>query len=176
MKRRLADCSTINDFMTREHVCLDNLLVNVSATEVAVYQEFRKSLLGHISIEEKILLPAVQRIRDGTPLPLAGRLRMDHGALAALMMLPPSASTVRAIRTVLAAHNPLEEGSGGVYQQCDEIAAPEIANLLDLCKATPTVPVSPWADSIKVLNACRRALVRAGYDPALLEESSQPSK
>jgi hypothetical protein len=47
---------------------------------------------------------------------MAPRLRLDHGALAALLMLPPVDHTFRAIRAVLDAHNPLEENEGGVYE------------------------------------------------------------
>ena len=86
--------------MAAEHANLDRLLAQVSAQEGAAsiesYGEFRKGLLRHISIEEKILLPMAERRRGGEPLALAVRLRLDHGALAALMMLPPSATTLSA--------------------------------------------------------------------------------
>jgi hypothetical protein len=59
-------------------------------------------------IEERLLLPMAERKRGGESLPLAARLRVDHGALAALMTLPPTHGTFRAVNAVLKAHNPLK--------------------------------------------------------------------
>jgi hypothetical protein len=163
--------------MAAEHANLDRLLAQVSAQERAAsiesYGEFRKGLLRHISIEEKILLPVAERRRGGEPLALAARLRLDHGALAALMMLPPSAATLRAVRAVLDAHNPLEEAPGGVYEQCERVAGPELDEILARCGAAPKVPVSPWVESPKVLAAAKRALIRAGYADSLLNSPDE---
>jgi len=158
--------------MAGDHARLDNLLAEAAkgagAASTESYRRFREGLLRHISIEEKILLPAVQRHRGGAPLPLAEKLRLDHGALAALMMLPPSVSPFRAVRAVLDAHNPLEERPGGVYEQCECLIESELDEVLLQCETAPRVPVSPWVDSSKVFVAVKRVLVRAGYDEALL--------
>ncbi len=162
----------LREFMAAEHSRLDELLVRCARGagqfDVATYEEFRGLLLRHISIEEKILLPAAQRRRSGTPLALASRLRLDHGVLATLMMPPPVASTFYAVRAVLDAHNPLEEAAGGVYEQCEDLLGLEAEDLLARCRATPRVPVSPWIDSPKVLAAAKRVLMRAGYEDSLL--------
>jgi hypothetical protein len=158
--------------MAAEHANLDRLLAQVStqkgAASIESYGEFRKGLLRHISIEEKILLPMAERRCGGEPLALAARLRLDHGALAALMMLPPSATTLSAVRAVLDAHNPLEEAPGGVYEQCERLAGPELDEILARCEAAAKVPVSPWVESSKVLAAAKRMLIRAGYEDSLL--------
>jgi hypothetical protein len=158
--------------MVAEHAELDELLAKAAGESGAIgqeaYQRFRERLLKHIRIEERILLPMADRKR-GAALPIAARLRLDHGALAALLMLPPVARTFRAIRAVLDAHNPLEEADGGAYDQCESLAGSEIAALMAEIGATPRVPVSSYVDSPKVFAAARRVLVRAGYDPALLE-------
>ncbi|MGH7932434.1 MAG: hemerythrin domain-containing protein [Candidatus Binataceae bacterium] len=160
--------------MASEHARLDHLLGEASERAgIAViesYQQFREGLLRHISIEEKILLPAAQRCGGGAPLPLAGRLRLDHGALATLMMLPPSGSTFRAVRAVLDAHNPLEESPGGAYERCEGLIGPELDDLLVRCEIAPQVPVSPWVDSSKVVAAAQRVLLRAGYGSILLND------
>ncbi|MGH7986316.1 MAG: hemerythrin domain-containing protein [Candidatus Binataceae bacterium] len=162
---------SLGEFMTAEHRRLDNLLAQAAdgrRVDIGAYELLREGLLRHIRIEEKLLLPMAARRRGGIPLVLAARLRLDHGALAALMMLPPAAHTFRAIRAVLDAHNPLEENVGGVYQQCDSLAGAELDELLARSAATPAVPVSAWVDSPKVIAAAKRILARAGYDPALL--------
>ena len=64
-------------------------------------------------MEEKILLPAAQRLRGGEPLLIASKLRLDHGALAALLMPTPTVAIIARIRGILKGHNALEEGPGG---------------------------------------------------------------
>src|SRR5262245_15607748 len=112
-----------------DHARLDALLQRAAARpdiiEASAFAEFRSGLLKHIAMEEKILLPAAQRLRGGQPLPIAAKLRMDHGALAALLVPSPSAAIIAAIRAVLEAHNPIEEGPGGLYEQCEELAGVE---------------------------------------------------
>ena len=159
------------EFMAAEHVRLDELLAQASACtaiDTKAYEGFRKGLLRHISLEEKILLPAAQRLRDGEPLPLAAKLRLDHGALASLMMLLPSGSVFAAVRAVLDAHNPVEEAPGGAYEQCEELIGSELDELLVQCEAAPQVRVSLLVDSPKVVAAAKRVLVHAGYDGSLL--------
>ncbi len=81
----------------------------------AAYHQFRADLLKHIAVEEKILLPAVQRLRVGKPLTVAAKVRLDHDALAALLVAPPTAPVIAAIRAILKLHNAIEEDPGGMY-------------------------------------------------------------
>jgi hypothetical protein len=79
-------------------------------------------------------------------------------------------SIIRAIRVVLAAHNPLEEGDGGVYALCEKLAASEHDDLMEKILAAPEVPTRPNTTSPRILDAARHALARAGYEPGLLDE------
>jgi hypothetical protein len=150
-----------------DHERLDALLERATATGDAIapleYAEFRRGLLRHIGMEEKILLPAAQRARGGEPLPVAARLRLDHGALAALLVPTPSAGIVAALRAILARHNPLEEGPDGVYATCERLVGDGGPALLAALRAAPEVPVAPHVDGPRVMAATRRALARAGY-------------
>jgi len=162
----------VAEFLRNDHARLDALLKRVgscrTADELAAYDGFRRGLLRHIAMEEKVLLPAAQHAR-GAPLEEAARLRLDHGALAALMMPSPTPAIARAIRTVLNKHNPIEEVPGGVYDACERLAGSASQQLLDRLRATPPVPVKPNLDTPKVFEAVRRALARAGYDEHLAD-------
>ena len=157
--------------MVCEHALIDRLLSEAAGGSVEAYREFRQRLLRHIRIEERLLLPAAARKRGGEALALAPRLRLEHGALAALMMLPPRQSTFRAVSAVLKAHNPIEENAGGVYEECEALAGADADELLVQCEQVKPVPASPWSDDAKVFEAARRALIRAGYDAALLDDA-----
>ena len=153
-------------FLADDHARLEGLLqraVTPTAIDLASYAEFRAGLLKHIGMEEKILLPAVKAARNGEPLPIAAKLRLDHGAIAALMVPSPTPKLVAALRTILIAHNAIEEGPGGLYDLCERAAGAQVGAWLERLRAAPEVAVSPYNDSPRVLPAARRALERAGY-------------
>ena len=164
---------TIRSFLSRDHARLDALLARAAANQNQIdreaYDEFRRGLLRHIGMEEKILLPAAQRLRAG-PLELAARLRLDHGALAALLVPSPTRAILKALRTILEGHNRLEEDEGGVYEICEQVAGDSAGGLLAQLRAAPEVPVAANVDSARVEAATRRALARAGYSETLLDE------
>ena len=155
-------------YLADDHERLDALLERAVSDpeniDMVAYSQFRSGLLKHISMEEKILLPAVRRIRGGEPLPVAAKLRLDHGALTALLVPSPTASVVAAIRAILKAHNPIEENPGGMYDQCEELAGADAEQILRKLQQAPEVRVVPHVDSPFVMEATRRALARAGYD------------
>ena len=153
-------------YLAEDHRRLDDALRRADRYESidqSAYREFRAGLLRHIAMEEKILLPAAQRAHGGK-LAIASKLRLDHSALAALLVPTPTKAILNAIRTVLVGHNPIEEDSGGVYEQCEQLAGSEADEILDRLKAAPPVLLAPHADSGIAMESARKALQRAGYD------------
>ncbi len=165
---------TIRDYLERDHARLDGLLARAGRDpghiDREAFGDFRRGLLKHIGMEEKILLPAIQQLRGGEPLPIAARLRLEHGAIAALLVPSPRPAVIRALKAVLARHNQGEEGPNGVYAECDRIADRERAAILNRLREAPEVPAANHVDSDKVEAAARRSLSRAGYDPELLAD------
>lgn len=144
-----------------------NYLIGLSCwpepIDLAAYAEFRAGLLRHIAMEEKVLLPFAQKKRGGEPLPIAAKLRLDHGALAALLVPTPTFRIIATIRTILEGHNPIEEGAGGLYEICQASAASETELLLSRLRSMPDVRVSPHSDGPKILEFTKHAVERAGY-------------
>ena len=132
--------------------------------EMSAYAEFRSGLLRHIGMEEKILFPAAQKVKGSEPFPSLPKLRLDHGALTALLVPPPTNAIVAAIRTILVGHDDLEESAGGPYDVCEQLAGKDVDTLLAKVTAAPAVPVLPHRSEPFVLEATRRAVARAGYD------------
>lgn len=149
-------------YLTEDHARLEDLYSR-GATDPAAYAEFRRGLLRHIGMEEKVLLPAAQRARGGNAMHQAARLRLDHGALVSLLVPPPTAAIRAAIRGILDLHNLVEEGPDGVYAECEQLAGDDADRILAWLESFPEVPVHPHVDSEAVLDATRRALARAGY-------------
>lgn len=171
--RSVKDRETIRSFLERDHKRLDQLLARASRDpeniDMAAFGEFRRGLLKHIGMEEKILLPAVQRLRGGEPLAIAARLRLDHGAIASLLVPTPRGAVLRALKAVLAIHNQVEEGPDGIYAECDRIADADSEALVGRLRAAPEVSAAAYADGPKVESSVRRSLTRAGFDVALLD-------
>ena len=157
----------LTEFLVEDHRRLDGLLQAVVAhpgmIDSHAYAQFRAGLLRHIGMEEKILLPAAQRLRGGEPLPLAAKLRLDHGALAALLMPTPTAAILATIQDILVDHNVLEEGAAGLYETCDALAGSNGEPILAALRAALDVAVMRYNDSPAVMSAVHRALERAGY-------------
>ena len=155
-------------YLAGDHERLDALLERAVSDpeklDASAYTEFRSGLLKHIAMEEKVLLPAAQKARGRDPLPIAAKLRLDHGALVALLVPSATASIVAAIRAILKFHNPIEEDPGGVYDRCETLVGAEAEPILNELKNYREVKVLPHVDNPFVMEAARRALSRAGYD------------
>ena len=83
-------------FFTKDHRRIEELLdlatKKPDEIQMEYYHRFRAGLLTHIKMEEKILFPAAQKANGGIPVPLAAKLRLDHGAITALMVPRPRRS------------------------------------------------------------------------------------
>ena len=156
----------LHQYLSDDHVRLDQLLrravANPPAVDMSPYAEFRKGLLRHIGIEEKIVFPLVARAGQAEIRRVIDKLRLEHGALVSLLVPPPTKSIVATIQTILDAHNPLEEDEGGLYDILEECAGSD-PEMLRRLESAPDVPVLPHNTKPGVLDATRRAVERAGY-------------
>jgi Hemerythrin HHE cation binding domain len=154
-------------FFTEDHRRLESLMNRAVADpekiDEAAYDAFRRGLLRHIGMEEKILLPAAQAVRGG-PLPIAAKLRLDHGALAALLVPPPSPPIIAAVRAILADHDRIEESAGGLYDLCEQLLGEEVDALMAKVRSAPNIGAIPYNHDPNVLDGIRRILARAGYN------------
>lgn len=155
-------------FFTNDHHRIDQLLdkatKNPGEVETDYYHQFRTGLLKHIKMEEKILFPAAQKANENVPLPLAAKLRLDHGALTSLMVVPPSSEVIKVLRYVLDKHDLLEEEPGGMYDVCERLTEGETNTLLQQLEKVAEVPVHPFNEAAYALDVAKRTLLRAGFD------------
>ncbi|HET7706740.1 MAG TPA: hemerythrin domain-containing protein [Thermoanaerobaculia bacterium] len=142
----------LHEFLTRDHERLDKLLEED-------YGEFRRGLLRHISIEERVLFPELRRRRGVTE--IEKQLHRDHAALAALLVPPPTEVEIGQIRSILSIHNVIEEESGGLYEIIESLTGDELTALMEKVHAIPEVPVMPNVDSPIVRSSIARLLREA---------------
>jgi hypothetical protein len=157
----------LSQYLSKDHDRLDVLLTRATAKpgiiDMEPYSEFRKGILRHISMEEKIVLPAMARWQSGTKAALAERLRLDHGAIVSLLVPPPTPSIVLTLRSIFEVHNPLEEQTGGLYELLDSLAGLETEKILRELQSAPSVPVLPHNEKPEAIETTRQAVERAGY-------------
>ena len=123
----------LHRFFDADHRRLDAILnracLDPDRVDVVVFQEFRAGLLKHIGMEEKVLFLAASRARRDR-LPLFAKLRVDHGAIASLLVPTPNPAIVAELVSILGPHNRREEEDRGIYDVCDEAVGPEEAERL----------------------------------------------
>lgn len=89
------------------------------ALDVAAFDRFRHHLLWHVSVEERIVMPALIRALGRPPDDRNG-LRKDHAGIAALCVPRPEREWVENLRDLLDEHYRIEEAPGGFLSRCDE--------------------------------------------------------
>ena len=142
---------------------LNSAVKNADAVDMEAYAQFRTGLARHIGIEERLLFPPMLRMLGGQITPVMAQIKLDHGALVALLVPPPYPKIIAAIRAILSKHNILEEENGGVYQIIEQLSAAELAVLLESARSAPDVRMLPHKENPELLEATSRALARAGY-------------
>jgi len=158
----------LHQFFTKDHHRLEKLLDKATEQpdeiKMEYYHPFRSGLLRHIKMEEKTLFPAAKKANPALVEELTRRYRLEHGALTALMVPPPTSSLIKVIRHVLEKHDMAEEEPGGLYDVCEALTHGQTQELLAQLANTEEVPVHPPNPAPIAVEAARRALARAGYD------------
>lgn len=153
-----------SEYLTNDHRRLENLFASALRSgdvDMALYDEFRVGLLQHIGLEESIVLP-LMRERGGR---FFGerQLRLEHGAIAALLVPPPTPEVTRALGNLLQKHNLLEETDRTLYDILDDCVE-EHAQLVERFARQAPPPLSRFINNPDAFEPARRAVARAGYD------------
>ena len=158
----MAATGPIGRHLADDHVRLEALLARSVATPGTLdrgpYDAFRAGLLRHIALEEKIVFPALREALGGAAPPEWRRLRIDHGAIASLLVPPPTPELVGELRAILGPHDALEEAGDGFYALADALLADRAGELVARMRAYPPVRVAPYRDGPRVLRRAEDAL------------------
>lgn len=158
----------LHQFFEDDHRQIDSLLEKSIKKEdeldLEYYHQFRTRLLRHIKMEEKILFSAATKADPEVIKMLIPRYRLEHGAITALLVPPPTFSLIKVLNHILEKHNRAEEAPGGLYDICENLTHAHTQELLQELMATTEVPVRPPNPAPLAMEAAKRALIRAGYD------------
>jgi hypothetical protein len=140
----------IESFMTADRARIDELLRaaerNGGTIDEATYADFRRALLRHIAMDEKVLLPFASTKRAGEPLEAGAPIHVAHAQIAKLLVSPPSGAVVSSLRALLAKLTALEEGPRGLYAACDDLAGDDASGVVGRLAEQPSVPVAQYFD------------------------------
>ena len=149
----------LHEFLAGDHVRLDALLASSLSGNIEAYDSFRRGLLRHIAMEEKVLFPLLRAHRGATP--LEEQLHRDHAALTVLLVPPPTGPELLQIASILDTHNLLEEKLGGLYEIVEQLAGDELEALMARVHAVPEVRVVPNTDTPAVREAIKLLMRQA---------------
>jgi hypothetical protein len=165
MKEHIMSNERITELLIADHRRLDILLERAAAgprLDAVAFETFRAGLLRHIAIEEKLLLPAARRARGGEPITRAHALRIDHGALGTLLVPSPDHALCAELARIITTHDALEEGPGGVYEECEALIGPDQSRVLCCnARAFPEIKVARHFDGEGVVRTAELALASA---------------
>lgn len=161
----MSGASTITGYLVADHGRLHALLAKAAGSDPfdeAAYTALRAALLRHIAIEEKLLFSSVFRASGGAPIPRAQELRMDHAALTSLLVPTPDAALCAEIEALLETHDAKEEGSDGVYAECERrLGEAESALLAAKAESFPSIRVAVHFDGPGTVRTAALALESA---------------
>jgi hemerythrin superfamily protein len=161
--------SSLHTLLSHDHARLEALLNAALRPDGSIddesYAAFRRGLLRHIGIEERILFAELRRRSAMSE--IERQLHRDHAALAALLVPPPSATEIDLIRAILLQHDPLEEEAGGLYERVEQLAGDDLESMLEHIQAFPEIPTAPHSDT-PILRQTIAQLLREAEDGRLL--------
>lgn len=156
--------NSLRRYLENDHRDIDSLLAqSVSGGRLnrEGFEVMRGRLLRHIGIEEKIVLPAAREANGGVPLAFARTVRVEHGAIATLLVPSPDVQLVTELQQLLAQHDALEEREDGVYDVCDRLLAGRTDELAARAEAYPVVPTARAFDGPNTFRTAEGALAAA---------------
>ncbi len=150
---------SIRSVLVADHQRLARLLdlAQLTVPPPAAYEDFRGGLLRHIGVEERILLPALRRAN--AEFLETEQLRLDHSALVAMLVPPPTRHLLTRIHALLRLHDPLEEGDCGLYSLADR--ALDVPVVVEQILSAPTPPLAPNNPTLRARENIELLLARA---------------
>jgi hypothetical protein len=154
----------LTGFLEQDHALLGARLRETlrpgGAVDLPAFDVFRHGLLRHITIEERVLMPALLAALGHPPVFQNG-LRMDHAGFATLCVTTPCHEWVEDLADLLEHHQRVEEEPGGFYDLVDAYVADEGAVRAAIARLPP-LRLPPVESGPRVRELLARVLYEVG--------------
>ncbi len=130
--------------------------------DLEAWTSFRKALVRHLAIEERIIVPMLEARRAPELLATRSELAHDHAALMTLLVPAPNPIWLTDLAERLAHHVAAEEGPGGLYELLDRHLASSARELLEAARSLRTIELGPPAEGAATGVAVSLALAAVG--------------
>lgn len=152
----------LSDDHERLHALLAASLAGGDCVRAEPFARFRAGILRHISMEEKLLIPRATAARKGRRPDVVDLLHIDHSAIAALLVPPPTLDLIADLRSILDRHDRCEEEPGGLYDTCDRaLGAQASLHLVAELVQHPPVRLKPYNSGGRVARHLRQSVDRS---------------
>ncbi|MDP3235801.1 MAG: hemerythrin domain-containing protein [Myxococcales bacterium] len=133
--------------------------------DVTAFDLFRHHLLWHVSVEERVVMPALIRALGRPPDDRLG-LRKDHAGIAALCVPRPEREWVENLRDLLDEHYRVEEAPTGFLSRCDDVLVSTLNDrvVVDIEKHPP-LKLAPFRKGPSVRAQVAEVLRLTGITP-----------
>lgn len=161
------EAGPIERALLEDHRRLDALLaraIDAEPFDAGSFGAFRAELLRHIAVEERIVMAEARRIDPALAAP-ALALRVEHGAMAILLVPTPDRALALELRELIAGHMALEEGPDGVHARCERALRDHALDVVARMRAYPSVRTAAYLDvpgRPRTARAALEAMARRG--------------
>lgn len=125
------------------------------------FDEFRRTLLQRIAVEEKVFFPALVERLGHVPR-YRRALTRDHADLVALCAPTPQKEWVDGLGEQLEYHHAVELGPEGFCLECDGLLGEQASAVIRRAAALEPVDVPPYTDGPALRGCISRLLVSVG--------------
>lgn len=137
----------VSDLLREQHGELRQALdgcFNSGSVDAHQFDVFRHRLLWHVSVEERVVMPAIVTALKRSPGWRSG-LKKDHAGIAALCVPRPEREWLENLKDLLDAHYRVEETDGGLLSTCDEVLkGPLELHVVTAIEGHPPLTLAPF--------------------------------
>lgn len=143
--------TSITRFLAHDHASLLVWLARARSDparfDASAYEVFRSGLLRHLTLEERVLLPAMQRMAVGNLDRLLAPVHIEHAAIELLLAPTPDVALVDELAALLVAHERMEAADDGIYTLADTLLAGHAEAIIALMREHPSHVAPPHHDA-----------------------------
>lgn len=157
----------IESALAEDHRRIDALLaraIDAEPFDGESFGAFRSELLRHIAVEERIVMAEARRLDRSLAEP-ALALRIEHGAMAILLVPTPDRALALELRGLITTHMAQEEGPSGVHARCERALRDCASDVAARMRAHPPVRTAAYLDvpgRPRTARAALEAMARRG--------------